>query len=129
MKVVQMPSGAELKITVAPFSEAKALYQAVAEEAKALKLDPKQEIDVNFFKDIFCVGLASAKIEKALEPCLKRVTYNGLKIDANTFEDVEARQDYFLVCYEVAKENLLPFTKSLTQKLSHIIPMIKGDLV
>jgi hypothetical protein len=128
MKVVQMPSGAELKITVAPFTEAKALYQAVAEEAKALKLDPKQEIDVNFFKDIFCVGLASAKIEKALEPCLKRVTYNGLKINADTFEDVEARQDYFLVCYEVAMENLLPFMKSLTQKLSHIIPMIKKDL-
>jgi hypothetical protein len=129
MKTVIMPSGAELKITVAPFAESKALYQAVAEEGKGLKLDPKQEVDVNFFKDLFCIGLASERIEKALQPCLRRVTYKGLKIDENTFEDVDARQDYFQVCIEVAKENLLPFTKSLYAKFSPLLEKVKADLV
>ena len=36
-----------------------------------------------------------------------------LKIDKDTFEPVENREDYIQVCLEVIKENVAPFLKSL----------------
>lgn len=125
----KLPSGAVLKITLAPFAEAKALYQACLEEVKGLRVDPKEEMDVNLFKDLFCVGLSSKKIEAALAPCLKRALYNDLKIDDATFEPVEARQDYIVACFEIAKENIAPFAKSLYAEFSPLlakIPTQKG---
>ena len=122
-----LPSGSELKITVGSFAESKALYQAILEEAKDLKMDAQAEVDVNLFKDLFCTMMSSKKVESALWGCMRRVTYNGLKITESTFEDVEARQDYFEVCFEVAKENILPFTKSLYAKLSPILDKLKTN--
>lgn len=124
MTETELPSGAKLEITPAPFAIAKALYMAVAEEMKSLKLDPRAEIDANFWKDIFCVGISSVKIEERLWECMKRATYNGLKIDKDTFEPIESRQDYGVVCFEVAKENILPFTKSLSAKYSALLGTI-----
>jgi hypothetical protein len=109
----KLPSGAILKFNIAPFAEGKALYQAVLEEFRGLKLDPLAEIDVNLFKDLFCVALSSSKIEAALNKCIERALYNDLKIGKDTFEDVEARQDYIPLCFEIAKENIAPFAKSL----------------
>jgi hypothetical protein len=99
----KLPSGAILKFNIAPFAEGKALYQAVLEEFRGLKL----------FKDLFCVALSSSKIEAALNKCIERALYNDLKIGKDTFEDVEARQDYIPLCFEIAKENIAPFAKSL----------------
>lgn len=121
MPKITLPSGAELDITPSPFTVAKALYQAVAAEGKDLKLDPSAEIDVNFYKDIFCVALSSKKIEAALAECMKRVTYNGVKVTDETFEPIEARDDYLSVCFEVMKENIQPFTKSLYAKYADIL--------
>lgn len=126
MKEIKLPSGAELKIGLAPFSDSKALYQSVLEEAKSLRLDPAAEVDVNLFKDLFCAGLSSKKIEMSLKECLKKCLYNGLKIDPDkTFEPVEAREDYFQVCFEVAQENIAPFTKNLLQQYSAIFQKLK----
>lgn len=119
-KEVKLPSGAVLKITPSPFSVSRALFQALLEELKALKLDPDAEVDVNLFKDIFCVGVSSKKIEACLAVCMRKVTYNDLKIDDMTFEPVEAREDYLAVCFEVTKENIQPFTKSLYAQFSQV---------
>jgi hypothetical protein len=123
----KLPSGAVLKITIAPFHDAKALYQACLEELKTLKIDPNDEIDVNLFKDLFCSALSSKKIEVALKDCLKRVTYNDLKIDDQTFEPIEARQDYILVCFEVAKENIAPFAKSLYAEFAPLLAKLQNN--
>lgn len=125
---MKLPSGAELKVTLAPFADSRALYQAVLAEMKGLKLDPKQEIDATFWKDVFCTILSSKKIERAIWKCMTRATYCGLKIDENTFEPKEARDDYFYVMKEVAKENLLPFTKSLGAEYSAILENLKPSL-
>ncbi len=125
VKKIKLQSGAELAITPSPFKEAKDLYQAVLEELKLLKLDPKSEVDVNFVKDLYCAGLSSRKIEEKLAACMKRVTYNGQKIDDNTFEPLEARGDYVDASYEVLKENISPFLKSLYAQFSPIL----GSLV
>ncbi len=121
MKEVQLPSGAILKITLSPFAVAKELFQAVSEEAKILKLNAEMEIDVNLIKDIVATGLASKKIEACIWECMKKATYNGLKITDETFEPEQARQDYLTVILEVAKENIMPFTKSLFAQYGDIL--------
>lgn len=121
-----LPSGSKLKITVAPFAEARALYQAVLEELSGLRVDPHEEMDVNLFKNMFCVGLSSKKIENALNVCMKRVLIDDKKIDENTFEPLEKRQDYIPACFEVAKENIAPFAKSLYAEFSPLLEKIKS---
>lgn len=120
MKEVILPSGAKLEITPSPFGTAKALFQAVLEEMKELKLDKNLD-DVSVVKDLFCAGFSSKRIESALNECMKRVLYDGLKISDDTFEPVKARQDYLMACIEVAKENIHPFTKSLSAAYSAIL--------
>jgi hypothetical protein len=117
---MKLPSGAELRITLAPFSDANALLQVALEELKNLKMAYSTEIDTNFIKDIICAGLSSKKFEAALWKCMERALYNNLKITEQTFEPAEARQDYFMVCFEVAKENIVPFTKTLMPLLSQV---------
>lgn len=123
-KEVNLPSGSTLKITPGSFDESKELLRVVMEEAKSLKLDMSQEVDFNLFKDIFCVGFSSKKIESALAPCLKRCLIDGLKIDKDTFEAIEKRQDYLEVLFEVAQENIAPFTKSLYAKFGAIMARV-----
>lgn len=124
MKEFTMPSGAKLEIAVAPFVPARALYQAVLDEAKSLKLDMTADVDGNLYKDLFCAALSSKKIEAALEECMKRSLYNGQTITHDTWEPVKARDDYLTACFEVAKENIAPFMKSLYAQYSHIFRLI-----
>lgn len=116
MREVKLPSGATLKIQVSPFAISKALYQALLRELKDLPVNTGMEM-ASIFKDLFCIGFASPAIEACLWECFKRCTYNGgngdLKIDDQTFEPVERRDDYMKVCVEVARENVIPFAKSL----------------
>lgn len=112
-KSVTLPSGAKLDITVSPFPVARNLYQAIASELKALKVETVTELDANLLKDVFLTALSSKPIESALWACMDRATYKGLRITQDTFEPEDAREDYFAVCMEVAQENVRPFTKSL----------------
>lgn len=125
--IITLPSGAELKITLSPFSVSKDLYQALLKELKALKLDPKAEVDVNFFKDLFCAAFTSKEVETALKKCFEKCIYNDSRITNvdDIFENENARDDYFTVCFEVAKANIMPFTKSLYAQYSHIFEMLK----
>lgn len=136
MKEIDLPSGAKLTITEAPFADARELYQAMLEEIKNidLRVDDNSELaTLLFLKDFFCYGFSSKKIEQCLEKCFIKCLYNSgegdFKIDKNTFEPVNAREDYLTVCMEVAKENILPFMKSLYAKYKPLIEKIKKDLV
>ncbi len=128
MKDIQLPSGAVLKIHLAPFVDAKALYQAVLGELKDIDFNANLDV-TSVFKDIACLGFSSRKIEDALNQCMKRCLYNDMKIDKDTFEPEEARQDYPVVCIQIAQENIAPFMKSLfaafgevTQKVTAKVP-------
>lgn len=131
MKEVTLPSGAVLKITPSPFKDSRALYQAILKEAREVKINSKMEI-VEVYKDLFCLGFSSPEVEKCLWKCFERCTYDSgkgdFKIDENTFEPVEARNDYMQVCVEVAKENVMPFMKSLYVEYQRILAMIESDL-
>lgn len=116
MREVKLPSGAVLEVSPSPFAVSKALYQALLKEARGLNISTKAELQ-SVYKEIFCAGFSSPEIEECLWECFSRCIYRdkrgALKIDADTFEPVEARDDYMKVCLEVAKENVLPFAKSL----------------
>lgn len=127
MKTVMLPSGAKLDITVSPFGISKNLYQAVVEEAKNVKANSEDSI-FNLGKDIVCTLLSSQKVEAALNECMKRVVYNGKRVDSDTFEPVETREDYIPVCIEVAKENINPFMKHLYAQYSPVWEKLKGFL-
>lgn len=117
-KDFDLPSGSKLKVTPGSFEEGKELLRVVMEEAKGLHLQMDREVDFNLLKDIFCVGFSSKKIDAALAPCLKRCLYDGTKIDKDTFEPIDKRQDYLEVLFNVAQENIAPFTKSLYAKFA-----------
>lgn len=116
MREVKLPSGATLKVNPSPFGTSKALYQAVLKEFRSVAFSSKTDM-AELFKSLFCIGFSSPEIEACLWECFKRCTYNGgagdLKIDQDTFEAVERRDDYMVVCSEVAKDNIGPFVKSL----------------
>ena len=117
---MDLKSGAKLEVTLADFEKSRALYQAMLEEIKDLKVNFDDQIDVNFFKNVFCAGFSSKKIETCIWACMTRATYNGVKITKDTFEPEEARGDYFDIQFEVAKANILPFTKNLYAVFSQI---------
>lgn len=128
MKEKKLPSGAILRIGLASFEQSRNLYQAVLEEAKAILIGSKTEM-ASVYKDLFCVGFSSKKIESCLWECFKHCTYNNgqtgdLKIDSDTFEPLAARDDYLTVCMEVARENIYPFVKSLYVEYEHVLTMI-----
>jgi len=113
MEEITLPSGAKLRISLSSFAVARDLFQAVMEELKSTKISAGTEIDVNLFKELFCSGFASKKIEKAVWECMKKALYDNQKITEETFEPEAARGDYLTVMFEVAKANLNPFMKSL----------------
>src|SRR5690606_21528935 len=121
MEVI-LPSKAVLKIQIAPFAVAKALYQSMLKELKAISVTSQTEM-ASIYKDLFCVGFSSPEVEDCLWKCFERCTINGLKIDADTFEPVERRDDYIQACIEVAKANVFPFVKSLYAEYQRISAM------
>ena len=128
MKKITLPSGKTLEISLASFSEANALNKAVASELKGLKIDKDLDLeDPNFIKDAVCTAIASDRIMECLDACIKRCTYDGLKINKDTFEPEENRQDYFVVYKEVLIETIRPFLKSLLSQFGGQKPETKGQ--
>lgn len=124
----QLVTGNKLKITLGTFEESKKLYQAIMDECKAVKIEFTKEMNVDLMKNMLFTLMSSKKIEDALWVCMRRCTYNDEKITTDIFEDVNARADYFDVCFEVAKENVNPFLKSLYAQYGPTLKEIFGDL-
>lgn len=125
---VTLPSGTVLKLSTAPFAEAKALYMAVAAELAQAKLELRldQDVTVDLIKTLLFTALSSRSIDQALHACMQRATYGGKRCsDPQTWEPAEAREDYLDALAEVAHHNLAPFTRSLSRLLStRLLPAI-----
>lgn len=124
MKTIQLPSGAELKIDLPTFAVSKAFYQAVLAEGVGIKISSIDHVE-NVIKDAFCTLLSSKRVEAAFEPCLKKALYNNVHITDSVFEPVEARGDYLKVCFEVARENIMPFMKDLYAQYAPVLESLK----
>lgn len=126
----KLPSGAILKIGHTPFEVSLALNEAIVEELKNVVISSDMEM-ATLYKDLFCMGFSSQKIKACLWKCFERCTYNSgkgdLRIDHQTFEPMEARQDYAEVCMEVAKYNIAPFVKSHFAKFSQVLETLKAS--
>ena len=71
------------------------------------------EMDMLRLKTPLCSILASEELIEAAKTCFKKCTYNGFKIDIDTFENSDARRDFIIVCYHVIWENISPFFENL----------------
>lgn len=130
-QTVSLPSGAELEMTLAPFTEGERLFTATAECLKSVKVNGNEDVEdltsnINSIKDAFLSCLTSQAMKDAILGCLKRCTYNKQRITSwDIFDDINARGDYLTVCWEVVRFNLSPFMKSLFSKLSALMETTK----
>lgn len=131
MKSIKLKSGNTLNFQLAPIKDAVILFRTVIScfTKRGINLDMNREIQVdgenklNFGKifldnanafigglaDIVCYEGTEEAILKLCDCCNYEVRGRKERITQETFEDIEARQDYFEVLFLVAKENLLPF--------------------
>lgn len=119
-----MPTGAKLKVAPAPFADAKALKSAILAELGAIAFTGKDVADV--LKNAFCTGFSSPLVDRAMWKCFERCTYDGHKITMDTFEPVQARDDYILCCMRMVEANIRPFLKSLYAEFKHTSTKIEG---
>jgi hypothetical protein len=120
MESVILPSGAELKITLLPLEDAWEIQQIVSKELSAIDVDIRsvdltalKPSDIFLLKKPFLQALSSSKLIDAAKRCQSRCLYNGLKIDADTFETPKARGDYIFVNFNLLRANIAPFFASL----------------
>lgn len=127
-----LPSGAVLTVTPLPYGEAFDVTQMISREVD--KIDLKLPTDVDFkdsdavtkymlshiddIKSPICKVISSTKVLEAAHKCMKKCTYNGLRIVGDTFDPVEARKDFILTCFYALKENVSPFLEGLLSSLS-----------
>lgn len=128
MKKYKLATGKEVEIAQGTFSESVELYELVLGKIKNIKMEASQEIDVNFYKDIFCATLANKDVRELALSIAKRSTYEGEKIVQSVFEAESAREDYLEIMTLVICENIMPFMKGLYGKLSSLAPQIIGSL-
>lgn len=123
-------SGAKIKINPAPFVDAMGLKNALARQLASADLkidfDVEKDLDLSSLTSAILAVDASADVYKAIFTCLGRCSYNGERINELTFEPVESREDYYEIIIACARENLSPFFKNLTSKLSPLVAKIQG---
>lgn len=125
VEAITLPSGHVLELGVPEFSSAKKLFKTLARELRDVDVNLEnldlKEIggkDINVFKNVFLQVAASDAIEACVFECAAKSMLNGQKITVNTFNDVDLRQDYLLVAWEVIKLSLTPFFSSLSLRFS-----------
>ena len=138
----KLKSGAMLEVQMASFSDGIKLLEVVAEELKKVNIDIEnlsldKEITNGFigtFKDLILNAITSTKLRECLDKCFLPCLYNTSKVNDTLFEDnMKAREDYLIICWEVLRYNLAPFLKGIdlsvlqeaTTKLTTSIPTQK----
>lgn len=110
-------SGAKVVIALAPWVDAKKLKAAIERQAAAAGVKFDKNADAScFISAILCVD-SSEEVDAALYPCLSRCTRNGQKITMQTFDDADARQDYYEIVKACLTENFRPLVESLLSLL------------
>lgn len=113
------PTGAKVVIRPAPWSAAKLLKRAI-ENRVGISGIPSMNAPVEQIFTTFLRVDSCPEIERTLFECLQYCTRGGQKIVEETFDDVEAREDYYEIAIACAKENLGPLVKGLRSKLSEL---------
>tara|TARA_R110000744_G_scaffold185884_2_gene305276 strand:- start:1242 stop:1661 length:420 start_codon:yes stop_codon:yes gene_type:complete len=123
------PSGAKVVVNPADWESTISLQSAISKDIAGNKfsLGMKNEEGEQDFSDLVRVAFSisgSSDVREALYSCLSRCTRSGEKITKETFEEVEARQDFIQICIECAKINLSPFQVGLRFAFSQGLQMM-----
>ncbi len=119
-------SGKKIVINAADFQDVLELKSAIGRvmsgsdfsfNVDANKSVNEQEFDVAAIAKIALLVDSSPEIQDVMFKCLARCTRGGEKITLNTFEDIDAREDYYEIVIACLKENLRPFFKALLSQL------------
>ena len=121
-----LASGAKLHITVASFADALNLRKALLKCVKGLEIgEDIFEKNVTALKDTVISMMTSDEVEQAVFKCLERVTYEGVKITKDLFDDPQLgeklRADFDMICWEVVKANVMPFFVQTFSKLKNLL--------
>lgn len=126
MQTFTTKSGASVTVAPAPYVDAKRMKKAIQRELGAgshmlqgIKFDTAKPFDMDAAP---LLGLlmqvdGSEGFDAALWPCLARCTRNGDKVIESTFDDPEARKDYYEIVIACVKENIGPLAAGLLSVL------------
>lgn len=111
----------KVRIGVASFESTMDLKDAIFIELAhaGIKLDAAKLDIHNMEIDVGQIAAAALKVDSskavrnALFACMVKSTYDKEKITPETFEDPNARADYYEIAFAVIKENLAPFFSGL----------------
>ena len=125
MKEIKGNNNSVIKIGVAPWQDAVRLKNAVSRDLAKVGIDLdgitlKTEINAALIQKLikpFMTIDSSEEFNTAVFKCMTRCTYNDDRITEQTFENVEAREDYYLIMLQVLTVNLAPFFKGLVSGL------------
>ena len=122
-------NGVDVKINPADFLSSLKLKNAVLKSVKDSGVDISKidldKINASSLQPILEVILTAdtdKDVQDSIFKCLARCLYNGEKIIPETFEPIEAREDYYEIVIACLKENLSPFFKSPISKLRSLAP-------
>jgi len=134
MQDITLKSGNVLKFSVASFIDSIRLTNIIAkafsQRGLNIKLDRDTELSFQglFEKnpDAFIKGLMDVIFEefvmdvvfKCAEKCIYVKKGVSMKVTAETFEDEEARKDFYEVMLKIAQENIKPFFGNLLTVLN-----------
>jgi hypothetical protein len=117
---ITLPSGAKLEITPLPYFKAWAVTQKVTRAVEKIDIDLKgvdfkniMITDIVNLKSPICALLSSDEIIEAAKECFTRCTYNGVKINDETFEPIASRKDFLPCVFYALRANISPFFSNL----------------
>jgi len=124
-------NGVNVKINPCEFKDAGKLKNIVIKELKSsganfgeLMSQNMEQMSNGQFDSIAQIILSvasSPELEQFLFPCLLRSTYDDTKITPETFNDLDARGEYFKIVALCLKLNVFPFFKNLGCLLSMVM--------
>lgn len=131
-------SGKKIVINAAPAVDAFALKNAIHARLNVPKFnldelkkgnrnvsDKIKDMDVSEVIESLAENLlkldSDKEVNSALMACLVRCTYNSEKIVLGTFDDIEAREDYYEIIEKCIRINLFPFYKGLISKWKAVL--------
>lgn len=112
MKEFTASSGAKVAIGFSSWDDTMNLKNAALREFAKAGISLKgltKETDIGSLLSALLSVESSPEVYAALWPCLLKSTYNGHKITKGTFEDHNARQDYYEIIKEYLVVNVTPF--------------------
>lgn len=106
---------AKVILNAAPLEDAFRLKAALQKALLSQNINLQELTDGDLFKVMLALD-SSPEVYNCMFDCLKKSSYNGIKITRETFEPEETRGDLYEVFFYCLKVNVYPFFKSLLSR-------------